>query len=105
LKILILFLASVCVAACSWFHPRPKPPPEPPELIVTGAPTGSTVFVDNVQVGQAAAANDKPQVLTVAPGDHTVEVRADGAVLYREQTYVGVAEKRVVRVLSGASRE
>jgi hypothetical protein len=104
LKILML-LAFACLSACSWFHPRAKPMPEPPALIVTGAPAGSDLFIDGVQTGETAASNDKPQVLTVAAGEHIVEVRMGSAVVYREQTYVGSGERRVIKVLSGSSRE
>ena len=79
--------------------------PDPPELIVTGAPAGSALFIDGVQSGDTATLNDKPQVLTVAAGEHIVEVRMGSAVVYREQTYVGSGERRVIKVLSGSSRE
>ena len=104
LKILIL-LALACLSACSWFHPRAKPLPDPPELIVTGAPAGSALFIDGVQNGDTAALNDKPRILTVAAGEHIVEVRMGNSVVYREQTYVGSGERRVIKVLSGSSRE
>ncbi len=104
MKILI-FLALTCLSACSWFHSRAKAPPQAPELIVTGAPSGSIVFVDNVQGGQALDVNDKTQVLNVAAGAHVVEVRMGSRVVYREQTYVGNGERRVIKVLSGSSRD
>jgi hypothetical protein len=109
LKILAI-LALVFLSACSWFHPRAKPPPPPPALVVTGAPTGSIVFVDDAQIGQPAQYG-KPQVLTVTAGAHVVEVRvtsADNAgstVIYSEQTYIASGEKRAIKVLSGSSRE
>ena len=102
---IFMLLALACLSACSWFQPRPKAPPAPPELIVTGVPAGSMVFIDNVQNGAAAELNDKPQVLTVSAGEHIVEVRTGGAVVYREQTYVGSGERRVIKVLSGSIRE
>ena len=74
LKIFIFATTLACLSGCSWFHPRPQVP-APPELIVTGVPAGSIVFIDNVQNGQAAELSDKPQVLTVAAGEHIVEVR------------------------------
>ena len=104
LKIFIFATTLACLSGCSWFHPRPQVP-APPELIVTGVPAGSIVFIDNVQSGQAAELSDKPQVLTVAAGEHILEVRTGSAVVYREQTYVGSGEKRVIKVLSGSSRE
>jgi hypothetical protein len=100
----VIFLALVCLSACSWFH-RAKALPDPPELVVTGAPVGSVVFVDGVQNGQIAASNGKPQVLNVASGEHVVEIRTGDIVVYREQTFVGAGEKRVVKVLSGTGRD
>ena len=78
--------------------------PDPTEIIVTGAPTGSVVFVDGLQTGQAATANDHTQVLNVAAGAHKVEIHVGDSVVYREDTYVGPGERRVVMVLSGLSR-
>jgi hypothetical protein len=78
--------------------------PDPPEIIVTGAPVGSLVFVDGLQIGEAAAHNDQSQVLNVAAGTHKVEIHMGDTVVYREDTYVGLGERRVVIVLSGLSR-
>ncbi len=100
-----MFLVLTCLAACSWIHPRAKAPPAAPELIVTGAPAGSIVFIDGLQSGQSMEVNDKTQVLNVAAGAHVVEVRTGSTVVYREQTYVGSGERRVIKVLSGSSRE
>jgi hypothetical protein len=93
------------LSACSWFgwHKRSRAP-DPPEIIVTGAPVGSLVFVDGVQTGQAASRNDQSQILDVAAGDHKVEIHVGDRIVYREDTYVGPGEHRVVMVLSGLSR-
>jgi hypothetical protein len=78
--------------------------PEETELIVTGAPVGSFVFIDGRQTGQVTARNDHPQVLDVAAGAHKVEIHLGDAVVYREDTYVRPGEHHVVLVLSGSSR-
>ena len=78
--------------------------PDPPEIIVTGAPVGSLVFVDGVQSGQAASRNDHSQIVDVAAGDHKVEIHVGDRIVYREDTYVGPGEHRVVMVLSGLRR-
>jgi hypothetical protein len=78
--------------------------PDPTEIIVTGAPAGSMVFVDGLQIGQAAALSDQTQVLNVAAGAHKVEIHLGDTVVYREDTYVGPGEHRIVRVLSGLNR-
>jgi hypothetical protein len=99
-----LLLLLLGLSGCSWFH-RGKAAPVSPQLVVTGAPAGSEVFVDDVKNGQTAEVNGKPQVLNVAAGAHVVEVRSGGTVIYREQTYLGGGEKRLIKVLSGTSRE
>jgi hypothetical protein len=103
LKVFLLATLA-CLSACSWFGSRKTPVPDPTEIIVTGAPTGSIVFVDGMQIGQAATANDRTQVLNVAAGAHKVEIHMGDAVVYREDTYVGRGERYAVRVLSGLSR-
>lgn len=104
MKIFMVFLALASLSACSWFHSHAKAPPPSPELIVTGAPAGSAVFVDDVQNGEPAQ-KGKPQVLIVSTGAHLIEVRTGSTVIYREQTYVGSGETRAIKVLSGSSRE
>ncbi|MGO9932007.1 MAG: hypothetical protein ACLPV8_09370 [Steroidobacteraceae bacterium] len=104
MKIFIL-LTLMVLSGCSWFHRGPPPPAVPPELIVTGAPAGSIVFIDGAPQGQAAELNDRPQPLTVAEGTHVVEVRRGDRIVYREDIYVKNGEKRVVTVLSGSSLE
>ena len=99
LKALLIILL-LCVSGCSWFHRKPHAP-DPTQLVVTGAPVGSIVFVDGVQAGQAKEVAKQPQEIEVAPGTHVVEVRVGDTVAYRENTYVTPGEKHVISVLSG----
>jgi hypothetical protein len=101
----VTILAFCMLSACSWLHRKPPPPPKPPEFIVTGAPAGSIVFIDDVQRGSAAEVNDKSQEINVTPGEHRVEVRFGATVVYRENTYIKSGERIVVTVLSGSNRE
>ena len=71
---------------------------------MTGAPLGSSVFVDGVQKSAAAVLNDHPQVLRVTPGAHVVEIHVGEPVIYREEIDLGPGERRVVAVLSGSTR-
>lgn len=98
-----LLITLACLSACSWFARKPQVP-NPTEIIVTGAPMGSLVFVDGSQTGQPAATSDHPQILNVAAGSHKVEIHLGDVVVYREDTYVAPGEQRVVIVLSGLSR-
>jgi hypothetical protein len=99
-----IILAVTMLSACSWFHSKARAP-DPSQFVVTGAPKGSIVFVDDVQQGQAAESNVKPQLIDTAPGEHKVEIRFDDSVVYRENVYIQSGEKRVVNVLSGSNRE
>jgi hypothetical protein len=92
------------LSACSWFGSRKTQLPDPTQIIVTGAPAGSIVFVDGLQTGQEQARNDHPQVLNVAAGAHKVEIHVGDSVVYREDAYVNPGEHRMVRVLSGLHR-
>jgi hypothetical protein len=93
-----------CLSGCAWFHARKPVAADPPELVVTGAPTGSLLFIDGKQVGEAKEAGNRPLVIDVAAGSHTVEVKVGETVAYREDTDVAPGEKRVITVLSGNSR-
>jgi hypothetical protein len=100
----IVLITLTCLSACSWFVSRKPPAPDPAEIIVTGAPAGSLVFIDGAQSGQPTVSNDHPQVLIVTAGAHKVEIHVGDSVVYREDTYVALGEHRVVIVLSGISR-
>jgi hypothetical protein len=71
---IFVVLALAWLSACSWFTSKKAQLPKATEIVVTGAPAGSIVFVDGAQAGQAAALNDRPQILNVAAGSHKVEV-------------------------------
>jgi hypothetical protein len=99
-----IILALAMLSGCSWFHSR-TPPAPPPVFIVTGAPAGSVIFIDDAQAGQTAEFNDKPQQVSSVEGMHKVEVRFGDTIVYRENIYIKSGERRVVTVLSGSNRE
>ena len=96
-------MALLTMAGCHMWGVGKKAAADPAELIVTGAPAGALIFVDGAQVGPAAARNDESEIITVAPGSHLVEIHLDDAIVYREDTYAGHGDHRVVTVLSGSS--
>lgn len=103
MKILVLIVL-VGLSGCTWFHKSKPLAPDPPELIVTGVPAGSVLFIDGKQTGQATEGSNRTRVLEVEPGSHTLEVRMGDTVAYRETTYVAPGGKRVITVLSGNGR-
>jgi hypothetical protein len=100
-----IILALAMLSGCSWFHSKTPAAPPAPVFIVTGAPAGSVVFIDDAQAGQAAEFNDKPQEVSSAEGMHKVEVRFGDTVVFRENVYINAGERRVITVLSGSNRE
>ncbi len=101
---IFIVMALAGLSACSFFTSRKAPASDPTEIIVTGAPAGSSVFVDGVPTGQAAVLNDHPQVLDVTAGAHKVEIHLGEKVVYQEDTFVEPGGHRTVRVLSGLNR-
>ena len=97
---LFFLIPVILLSACSWFH-RKLVVPDPTELVVTGAPKGSTLFIDGEQSGHEKETATRPQIVMIAPGMHTLEVQIGGKVTYRENTYVAPREKHVIVVLSG----
>ena len=105
MRALVALLILTSVSACSWFGShRSTGPRTPTEIVITGAPLASLILVDGVQAGQAVTRNDQSEILDVAPGSHKVEIKLNEAIVYREDTYVGSGERRVVSVLSGLAR-
>ncbi len=97
-------IALMCLCGCSWFGWRKAHGPEPTQIVVTGAPKGSLIFIDDVQAGVPTAGNNRPQILDVAAGAHKVDIHMGASLVYHEDTYVGPGEHRVITVLSGFSR-
>ncbi len=96
----------VLLSGCSWMHGRglfhrQPVPPEPTQIVVSGAPVGSILQVDGTQVAPELAAAGKPQVVDTTAGMHTVEVHVNGHTTYREDLYVAPGEQHPVIVLSG----
>ena len=98
----LILVSFLCLSACSWFNwHKPAQSPDPTEIIVTGCPAGSIVFLDGAAVGQAATVNNQTRVLTVAAGVHKLEIQLNGKFVYREDTSVEPGARRVVMVKSG----
>lgn len=75
----------------------------PPTLMVTGAPSGSLLVVDGLDMGSAAQYDGKPKVLAVLEGTHKVEVRLGSNVVYREKAFVSGGQSHTVAVRGAVS--
>jgi hypothetical protein len=103
MRVFLLLMTVASLSACSWFHSKRHEAPDPTELIVTGAPVNSIVYLDGSKTEQPTP-NNHPQILMVTAGDHKVEIQVGEKIVYREEIYVGPGEHRVVTVLSGFVR-
>jgi hypothetical protein len=75
----------------------------PPTLMVTGAPSGSVLVVDGLDMGSAAQYDGNPKVLAVLEGTHQVEVRLGSNVVHREKAFVSSGQSHTVAVRGGVS--
>jgi hypothetical protein len=71
-------------------------------LVVKGAPQGSVLYVDSIQVGSADQYSGSPNVLVILQGTHQVEIRDGSTVIYRDKVYVDSGETRTITVLKGS---
>jgi hypothetical protein len=71
--------------------------------MVTGAPSGSLLFVDGLEMGSAAQYDGNPKVLAVLEGTHQVEVRLGTNVVYREKAFVSSGQNHNVAVAAAVS--
>lgn len=74
----------------------------PPTLMVAGAPTGSVLFVDSLDMGSATQYDGNPKVLAVLEGTHQVEVRLGSNLVYKEKAFVSSGQSHTV-VVGGAT--
>jgi mannose-6-phosphate isomerase-like protein (cupin superfamily) len=70
----------------------------PPALMVAGAPTGSVLFVDGLDMGSATQYDGNPKVLAVLEGTHQVEVRLGSNLVYKEKVFVSSGQSHTVAV-------
>ena len=69
-----------------------------PAIAVAGAPSGSVLYLDGVEVGDPASYDGQPNVLRVEPGTHELELRdAAGGVVFRQRVFVE-SELKTVKV-------
>jgi hypothetical protein len=68
-----------------------------PAIAVTGAPGGTTLFVDGAPVGDPRDYDGNPSVLRVEPGTHVIELRdGGGGVVFSQRVFVESELKTVV---------
>lgn len=100
-KIGLCFLVAIISFGCAYPSKQSGAKDERPTIAVQGAPAGARLFVDGLDMGDAAGFNGKLGVLIVEPGTHVVEVRVGPRVLHSERIYVAGGDTRVVKISGG----
>jgi uncharacterized lipoprotein YajG len=102
-KRFIILIAVAALAGCALPHTTVSTGMPQPTMIVTGAPTGSVLVVDGLDMGSAAQYNGNPKVLAVLEGTHQVEVRLGANVVFREKAFVSSGQSHTVAVAGAVS--
>ena len=93
-----LVAAALVLAACVGPTTVVRTVDTRPAIAVAGAPSGTVLFVDGVEVGDPRSYDGQPDVLRVEPGTHDVEIRArSGEVVFRQRVFVE-SELKTVQV-------
>jgi hypothetical protein len=77
------------LAACAMPSQAARTRDTRPALAVTGAPAGSQLIVDGLEVGAAATYDGRTNVLRLEPGTHEIAVRdASGKVILQQKVFL-----------------
>jgi len=104
MRILLATTLLATLSACSLPQTTVRTGSTQPSLIVKGAPSGTILFVDGLQMGPATAFDGNPHVLAVLEGVHQVEVRQGTAVIFHDKVFVSSGETHAITLLPGASQ-
>jgi hypothetical protein len=94
----VVLAATLALAACVGPTTVVRTVDTRPALAVSGAPSGTFLFVDGAAVGDPGGYDGRPNSLRVEPGTHHVEIRdAGGAVIFSQRVFVE-SELKTVQV-------
>jgi hypothetical protein len=102
MKVILAAAIALLLAGCVLPQTTVRTGAAHPSLVVTGAPAGSTLYVDGLAMGGADQFNGKPSVLAVLDGVHQVEVRLGAQVILHEKVFVSAGESHTVTLLPAA---
>lgn len=96
-KVIVFSFLAVVFALCSCAMPTTtvRTVDDRPTLAFKGAPEGALIYIDDLNMGQAAQYNGEPRVLTIEPGTHTVRVTLNNEVIYEQRIFVESSLKTI----------
>ena len=104
LRALSVVALLTALSACALPQTTVRTGSEQPSLVVKGAPSGTELYVDGLEMGPAAQFDGNPNVLAVLEGVHLVEVRQGNAVIWHDKVFLSNGETHPITLLPGASQ-
>ena len=96
-KILIIAMLIITCGICGCPMPQTsvRTIDDRPTLAFKGAPDGSILFLDGVNMGDAGQYDGDPDVLTIEPGTHNIRITSSDTVVYEQKVFVESALKTI----------
>ncbi len=96
-KVIVFSFFALVFTLCSCAMPTTtvRTVDDRPTLAFKGAPEGALLYVDDLNMGQAAQYNGESRVLTIEPGTHTVRVMLNNEVIYEQRIFVESSLKTI----------
>jgi hypothetical protein len=93
--LIVLLILTCCICGCPMPQTSVRTIDDRPTLAIKGAPEGSILFVDGINIGTASQYDGDPNVLTVEPGTHIVRIIANDTVVYEQRVFVESSLKTI----------
>ena len=84
----LVIIALAALAGCSYPSSRTEISDERPSIALSGAPKGSVVFVDGLEMGPATKFDGRNNVLMLEPGNHVIRILLGNDVLLTERIFL-----------------
>ena len=94
----LVIIALAALAGCSYPSSRTDISDERPSIALSGAPEGSVVFVDGLEMGPATKFDGRNNVLTLEPGNHVIRILLGNDVLLTERIFLSGQATRTLLV-------
>jgi len=91
----LFIIMLVFVAGCTMPATTVKTVDERPSLAFKDAPSGALLYLDGLNMGDAAIYDGAPKVLLVEPGTHVIRIVKDGAVIYEQKVFLESSLKTI----------
>ncbi|MBB3224415.1 hypothetical protein [Pseudoduganella umbonata] len=98
MKTMMTIVMAVALAGCALPTTDVKTGSLRPALAVQGAPAGALLYVDGIQIGEAALYDGKARKVMIEEGAHRIEVKQGATLLHTQQIFAGAGETAVVVV-------